>query len=134
MHNFDCNKTRLLIKEKQISWNSFLSKHKPKMEYYSITNKFNRIAFSENINKDIYDVYLFDIDEKLRDEINFLKTIKKYNPSMKTILVTSEKNRRVRGQIAIDLVDHVIFRETDLDLLHQVLNFINLRLTRTRSN
>lgn len=133
MHNLGNYNTRLLIKENQVRWNGFLNNYKPKMEYLNISNKFNRLAFAENIYKDIYDVYLFDIDGSIREEINFLKRLKKYNPDMKSILLTSEKNRRFRSQLAINVVDHVIFRETDMDLLHQVLNRINLRLTRTRT-
>ncbi len=126
------NNTRLLINENHISWSNFLSEYSPKIDYLDISNKFNRLAFMENIHKEIYDVYLFDITNGIREEIAFLNYLKKYCPEIKSIIVTSSKNRRYRSQLAIKVVDHFIFRETDMQLLSQVINGINIRLTKTQ--
>jgi DNA-binding NarL/FixJ family response regulator len=134
MQNLDSYNTRMLINESHICWDKFLDRYSPAIEHFDITNKFNRIALIGNLSNHIYDIYLFDIDGNVRGEISFLNKLKRYNPGMSTIIVTSEKNRKYRSQLAIDIVDHFIFRESDMDLLNQVISRINHRITRTRTN
>ena len=122
---------RLLIKEKNINWQNFLSDHTPKVEFIDISNKFRELAYPGNILKDSFDAFIFDINENIKNELNLLQNLKTYNPDIKSIVVTSSNNRKFRGDLAYKQVDYFLFRESDLEILNLVIRQINLRLTRT---
>ena len=122
---------RLLIKEKYINWQNFLSDHTPKVEFIDISNKFRELAYPGNILKDSFDAFIFDINENIKNELNLLQNLKTYNPDIKSIVVTSSNNRKFRGDLAYKQVDYFLFRESDLEILNLVIRQINLRLTRT---
>lgn len=117
---------KLLLNENTINWNSQLDCFDPGINITSLTNLSARKQFA----KEYYDVYLFDIHDDLREDLEFITKLKSVNPNIKTIAFTGKKNRKYRCQILLKAVDLFLFRETDIDLLITILKRIHLRLTK----
>jgi DNA-binding NarL/FixJ family response regulator len=121
---------KMLIKENTINWYNFLSDHTPKVEFIDISNRFKEIAHYDFIVKDSFDVFIFDINENIKSGLNLLQKLRIHNPDIKSIVVTSNVNRKYRSDLVYKQVDHFLFKESDMDILKLVLRQMNLRLTR----
>lgn len=125
---------KMLIKENSINWNHVLSEHSPKVEYVDISNKFKELANREKLNQEFFDVFVFDSSNNYKSELDLLNRLKVHNPDIKSVVLTSEHNRKYRSQLVSMGVDHFLFRESDMNLLEFVLKQLNLRLTKTSIN
>ncbi|MBN1300713.1 MAG: response regulator transcription factor [Melioribacteraceae bacterium] len=119
----------ILIKENHVDWQNFLSTYKPRIDYVHIANKFKQIAFDNKLSREIFDIFIFDINGDPVKEIGLLKKLKQNNPNLKSIVLTSESNRKYWSQMALKTVDLFLFREFDLGVLGTVINQTNLRIT-----
>ncbi len=123
----------MLIKENCINWNQLLSGHTPQIDYVDISNKFRELANEDKIHRKFYDIFVFDSTQNYRPELDLLQELKTYNPDIKSVVITSEQNRKYRSHLVSMGVDHFLFRESDMPLFEFVLKQINLRLTRTET-
>lgn len=119
---------KLLVNEKHVNWDKLLDRFEPKIDYKDESKLIEKN--DESFYKEYFDAYIFDLSDDYKYNLKHLEKLKKYNPDLKTIVFTSEANRKYRSMMLFKDVDMFLFRETDFDLLQNIIKRIHLRKTK----
>jgi response regulator RpfG family c-di-GMP phosphodiesterase len=77
------------------------------------------------------DILIIAVKGDYLNQVNEIEKMKSYNPGLKTILYTSEKNWKYRSYYISKGIDFFLIKETESNLLQQILKQIYSRKTRT---
>ena len=127
--NKEANKMQVYIKEDYIQIKNMLNELASLIEIKELnTDEKSGSLLMEKVGE--IDIIIIDIDTDSIKQINEIKKLKDYNPEMKTILYTGEKNRKYRSYFLNRGIDFFVFKETESKLLQSILTQIHLRKTR----
>lgn len=120
---------KILLDEKSFQCKRLINDLKLCIEYeaYSFGNKETGI---NSFQLHDADVLIVDAHEEKNDQAGKILEIKKIKPDIKTIMLTSEINRKYRGFFLSRGVDFFIFKESEIMLFKNIINQIYLRKTK----
>ena len=120
---------KILLDEKSFQCKRLINDLKLCIEYeaYSFGNKETGINSSQLYDAD---VLIVDAHEEKNDQAGKILEIKKIKPDIKTVMLTSEINRKYRGFFLSRGVDFFVFKESEIMLFKNIINQIYLRKTK----
>lgn len=119
---------RIITINKSIDWSSAFSGFDLPIEIYDLYKSSKEKIISAL--KICHDILIFDVDHNYKESLKIRDRLIKINPALKTIIFTSEINRKYRSFIAFKDIDLFLFSEYDFDLLMTVVRRIYIRKTR----
>lgn len=122
---------KILVDEKYFNLEKELDNLEPRVEFEKIVDKDLSQIINSGISKSYFDFFVFDLRENINQSSEILNEIKKYNPNIKTIALTTKKNGRYQGSFFFRGVDLFLYRETDMDFLLNYLKKAHIRLSKS---